>query len=406
MTEKTRRERPAFNKIISATIERHYKDIQINRPLGYALMAPNPLVEIACAAGIQPAFPENYAAVSAVKHLSKKYCETAEAHQYAPDICSYCRNNLGYVYDSKENPPLGGLGRPDLLLLTSSACTHYFKWWDALHEIYKIPLIYINTPRVMEPQAMPDYYLAYAIREIEAAITQIEDIGGVKITPEQLSQAVTLSGEVVDYWQKLLELQKAAPCPVNLTDISNALFVLIALVGKQEGVDVIKAVYDETKQRVADGTGVFTKEEEKHRLMWINIPFWFNLGLFGYFEKRGCVFPLSDYTQYIWGTTKMDGARPLESLARKALGGELNSSLDDQIGKMIKDIKEYRIDGIIAHSNRSCRVLSVGIPDVVEVIRKELNLPSLVLDGDHTDERVYSDANIMNRIEAFLEMLG
>ncbi|MEI7638110.1 MAG: 2-hydroxyacyl-CoA dehydratase family protein [Syntrophus sp. (in: bacteria)] len=406
MTEKKKGERPAFNKIISAEIGKHYKDVQTNRPMGYALMAPNPLVEIAYAAGIQPAFPENYAAVSAVKHLSKKYCETAEAHNYSPDICSYCRNNLGYVYDSKENPPLGGMGMPDLLLLTSCACTHYFKWWDALHEIYNIPLIFVNTPRVMEPQSMPDYYLDYAIREIEEAITHVEDIMGVKITNEKLSQAVMLSGEVVDYWHKLLELQKAVPCPMNLTDISNTLFVLIALVGKQEGVDVIKTIYNETKQRVAEGIGVFPKEEEKHRLMWINIPFWFNLGLFGYFEKRGCVFPLSDYTQYIWGTTKMDGAKPIESLARKALGGELNSSLDDQIEKMLMDIKEYRIDGIIAHSNRSCRVLSVGIPDAVKVIQKELNLPSLILDGDHTDERVYSDANIMNRVEAFLEMLG
>jgi benzoyl-CoA reductase/2-hydroxyglutaryl-CoA dehydratase subunit BcrC/BadD/HgdB len=180
---------------------------------------------------------------------------------------------------------------------------------------------------------------------------------------------------------------------------------LIALVGKQEGVDLMKTIYDETKERVAAGSGVLPKEEEKHRLMWINIPFWFNLGLFGYFEKRGCVFPLSDYTQYIWGATEMDGAKPLESLARKALGGELNSSLDDQIGKMLADIKEYRIDGVIAHSNRSCRVLSAGIPDALAVIQKELNLPTLVLDGDHTDERAYSEANIMNRIEPFLEIL-
>jgi benzoyl-CoA reductase/2-hydroxyglutaryl-CoA dehydratase subunit BcrC/BadD/HgdB len=406
MTEKKRRERPAFNKIISSAIAKHYKDIQTNRPMGYALMAPNPLVEIAYAAGIQPAFPENYAAVSAVKHLSKTYCETAEAHSYAPDLCSYCRNNLGYVYDSKENPPLGGIGMPDLLLLTSSACTHYFKWWDTLHEVYKIPLIFINTPRLMEPTSMPDYYLDYAIKEIEEAIRRIEAITGVKITHEKLSQAVALSGEVVETWQKFLELQKAVPCPVNLTDVSNALFVLIALVGTQEAVDVIKAVYHESEQRVAEGIGVLTKGEEKHRLMWINIPFWFNLGLFGYFEQRGCVFPLSDYTQYIWGTTKMDGAEPLESLARKALGGELNSSLDDQIEKMLRDIKAYRIDGIIAHSNRSCRVLSVGIPDVAAIIQKELGLPVLILDGDHTDERAYSDANIMNRIDAFLEILG
>jgi benzoyl-CoA reductase/2-hydroxyglutaryl-CoA dehydratase subunit BcrC/BadD/HgdB len=217
---------------------------------------------------------------------------------------------------------------------------------------------------------------------------------------------VKLSGEVVDYWQKLLELQKAVPCPMDLSDLTNALFVLIVFVGTQEGVDLMKKIYDETRQRVAEGKGILSKEEEKHRLLWINIPFWYKLGIFGYFEDRGCVFPFSDYTQYIWGTTRMDGSRPLESLARKALGGELNTSVDNQIGKLLKDIKAYHVDGVIAHSNRSCRVLSVGILDAVRIIREELNIPTVVLDCDHTDERVYSDATIMNGIDAFLEMLG
>ena len=62
--------------------------------------------------------------------------------------------------------------------------------------------------------------------------------------------------------------------------------------------------------------------------------------------------------------------------------------------------------GVIAHSNRSCRVLSVGVFDAVKIIREELNIPTLLLDCDHTDERVYSEAAIMQRIEAFLEMLG
>jgi benzoyl-CoA reductase/2-hydroxyglutaryl-CoA dehydratase subunit BcrC/BadD/HgdB len=147
------------------------------------------------------------------------------------------------------------------------------------------------------------------------------------------------------------------------------------------------------------------KGEEKHRLLWINIPFWYKLGIFGFFEDRGCVFPFSDYTQYIWGTTRMDGSKPLESLAGKALSGELNMSLDAQIDKLLQDITAYHVDGVIAHSNRSCRVLSVGIPDAVQIIRDELNIPALVLDCDHTDERVYSDNVIMQRIDAFLEML-
>jgi benzoyl-CoA reductase/2-hydroxyglutaryl-CoA dehydratase subunit BcrC/BadD/HgdB len=406
VAEKKKRERPTVNRDIAAAMGKHYKDVQTNRPLAYALMSSNPLIEVAYAAGIQPAFPENYACVCAARHASGTYCETAEAFRYAPDVCSYCRTHLGYLYDSAESPPLGGISEPDLLLMTSSACTHYFKWWDALHEIYKKPLIFVNTPRVMEPQSVPDYYLDYAIGEIEQAIADMEKVLGVEITNDKLSEAVRLSGEVVDYWQKILELQKAIPCPMDLSDLGNALFVLIVLVGTQEGADLMKKIYEEVKQRVDEGKGILSKEEERHRLLWINIPFWYKLGIFAYFEDMGCVFPFSDYTQYIWGTTRMDGSKPLESLAHKALGGELNTSLDDQIHKLLRDIKAYNVDGVIAHSNRSCRVLSVGLLDAVKIIREELNIPTLVLDCDHTDERVYSDATIMHRIEAFLEMLG
>lgn len=405
MAEKVKRERPAFNKDIGAAIGRHYQAVQARKPLAYALLSSNPLIEIAYAAGIQPAFPENYSCVCAAKHASGRYCETAEAHRYGSDVCSYCRTFMGHHYGNDENPPLGGLGDPDLLLMTSSACTHYFKWWDTLHEIYGKPLVFINTPRVMEPHAVPDYYLEFAMREVEEAIAAIEKILGKEISDERLSQTVALSGEAVGYWQQLLELQKAVPCPMDLSDLGNALFVLIVLAGTQEGVDLMKKIVEETQQRVAEGRGILTAEEEKHRLLWINIPFWYKLDLFGYFENQGCVFPFSDYTQYIWGTVGMDGSKPLESLACKALSGELNTSLLDQIDKLLKDIKEYRIDGVIAHSNRSCRVLSTGLFDAIEVIRKELELPTLILDGDHTDERVYSEAGIMQRIEAFLEML-
>ncbi|MGD8227882.1 MAG: 2-hydroxyacyl-CoA dehydratase family protein [Desulfobacteraceae bacterium] len=406
MAEKRKRERPGFNRDIAAAISKHYQDVQSNRPLAYTLMSSNPLVEVAHAAGIQLAFPENYACVCAARHASGKYCETAEAYRYAPEVCSYCRTHLGYVHGSDDNPPMGGLAEPDLLLMTSSACTHYFKWWDTLHEIYRKPLVFVNTPRVMEPLSVPGYYIDYAIREIEGAIAEIDKILGIKIAEDRLARAVKLSGEAVDYWQKILELQKAVPCPMDLSDLGNALFVLIVLAGTQEGVDLMRKIYDETRQRVTEGKGILSMEEERHRLLWMNIPLWYRLGIFGYFEDQGCVFPFSDYTQYIWGTTRMDGSEPLESLARKALSGELNTSLDDQIDKLLNDIKEYKVDGVIAHSNRSCRVLSVGVFDAVKIIREALSIPTLVLDCDHTDERVYSEANVMQRIEAFLEMLG
>ncbi len=406
MADGKKRERPAFNRDIAASIAGHYSDVQTHRPMAYALMSSNPLIEVAYAAGIQLAFPENYACVCAARHASGEYCKRAESHHYAQDLCSYCRNHLGYLYTGGESLPMGGIGQPDLLLITSSACTHYFKWWDALHEIYGKPVVFVNTPRVMEPEAMPDFYVDYAQKEIEEAIAEVEKILGSKISHEKLAEVVALSDQVVDYWQRLLELQKTVPAPIGLSDLTNALFVLIVLTGTPQGAELMKKIYHETAQRAAEKKGVLTMEEERHRLLWMNIPFWYNLKILGYFEDRGCVFPISDYSQYVWGTTRMDSNRPLEGLARKALGGELNTSVDAHIDRLLEDIRAYRIDGVIAHSNRSCRVLSVGALDAVEAIREKLKIPALILDGDHADERVYSEAEVMRRIDTFLEMLG
>ncbi len=406
MEKEKKRERPAFNKDVSKAMARHYTHVQTKRPLAYTLMSSNPLIEVAYAADIQPAFPENYACVTAARHKSGEYCETAEAASYTQDICSYCRNHLGYINSSDADPPMGGIGDPDLLLMSSSACTHYFKWWDTLREITGKPLIFVNTPRVMETGAVPDYYLPFTMEEIRLAIAEIEKVLGIQISPERLARAVHLSDQVVLYWQKILELQKAIPAPLGLSDLGNALFVLIVLAGTQEGADLMKKIYEETAQRVEEGKGILERREEKHRLLWLNIPFWHNLKIFGYFEERGCAFPAADYSQYIWGATRMDSRQPLESLARKALWGELNTSVDAHIDRMIDDIHAYGIDGVVAHSNKSCRVLSVGALDAVHAVRERLGIPVLILDGDHADERAVDNDGLMNRIDIFLDMLG
>lgn len=106
--------RPAFNRDIAAAIGRHYEAVRTKRPLAYTLMSSNPLIEVAYAAGIQPAFPENYACVCAAKHASTDYCSRAEIRKYSRDLCSYCRNNIGYTLEGGDNPPAGGIGDPDI----------------------------------------------------------------------------------------------------------------------------------------------------------------------------------------------------------------------------------------------------------------------------------------------------
>ncbi len=57
--------------------------------------------------------------------------------------------------------------------------------------------------------------------------------------------------------------------------------------------------------------------DERIRLFWDNIPLWYNMKLFNYFEKWNAVVVAETYTS-AW-TLRMDPDKPLESIAYKSL---------------------------------------------------------------------------------------
>jgi benzoyl-CoA reductase/2-hydroxyglutaryl-CoA dehydratase subunit BcrC/BadD/HgdB len=67
---------------------------------------------------------------------------------------------------------------------------------------------------------------------------------------------------------------------------------------------------------------------------------------------------------------------------------------------------QYQADGVILHSDRSCKPYSIGQMDQRDLTHKNLSIPALLLEGDHNDPRSYADEQANNRIQAFLEMLG
>jgi benzoyl-CoA reductase/2-hydroxyglutaryl-CoA dehydratase subunit BcrC/BadD/HgdB len=53
------------------------------------------------------------------------------------------------------------------------------------------------------------------------------------------------------------------------------------------------------------------------------------------------------------------------------------------------------------HSNRSCKPYSFGQYE----IQKKLSVPSVIIEADMVDERAFSEAQVVTRLEAFLESL-
>ena len=59
--------------------------------------------------------------------------------------------------------------------------------------------------------------------------------------------------------------------------------------------------------------------------------------------------------------------------------------------------KEFKVDGLVIHSARSCKPYSVGQYDIKRLMMDRLGLPSVVIEADITDYRNYSEETGQNQ---------
>jgi benzoyl-CoA reductase/2-hydroxyglutaryl-CoA dehydratase subunit BcrC/BadD/HgdB len=80
--------------------------------------------------------------------------------------------------------------------------------------------------------------------------------------------------------------------------------------------------------------------------------------------------------------------------------------MDLMLERIVALIKTFDVDGMVMHSNRSCKPYSLGQYDLARNIKEETGIPVLIIEADMVDSRTYAEAQIKTRIEAFLESLG
>ena len=68
-------------------------------------------------------------------------------------------------------------------------------------------------------------------------------------------------------------------------------------------------------------------------------------------------------------------------------------------------VADFSIDGVILHSDRSCKPYSLGQIDQRDGLVAKIGVPALLLDADHNDPRAFSEEQAASRLEAFVEMM-
>jgi benzoyl-CoA reductase/2-hydroxyglutaryl-CoA dehydratase subunit BcrC/BadD/HgdB len=374
-----------------------------SRPVGW--MPPmNGGIELFYAMGLQPVFPENWSPVCAAFGLTHQNFAVCENMGYSRDLCGYLRNIIGYVNGMMGDPgnPLGGLPEPDIILTPQGGCSPVMKIFQALERRFPRAKVFHGDCPQVAVENITRHHIDYAVGEMTRLVDFLTKATGYKLDIDRLKEVVRLSDKACELWDEIMGFRRFIPTPISASEIG-IMFVMVTRQGTQKAVDYLTRVRDELKERSEQGIGIL--EDEKIRLFWDNIPLWYNMGLFNYFEKMGGVVVAETYSA-AW-SLRLDADNPMEALAMKTLTSyPLVScvSIKKRKEMVLKACREYAIDGAILHRNRSCVPITLGQMDIKRELEQE-GIPSLIIDADHMDDRNFSTAQFQTRADAFMEML-
>ena len=67
----------------------------------------------------------------------------------------------------------------------------------------------------------------------------------------------------------------------------------------------------------------------------------------------------------------------------------------------LQTARGFKVDGFFLHPLISCRAASAGLRSVQDFLMKRLNVPTLWVEGDIIDKRVFNPQETLARAEAF-----
>jgi benzoyl-CoA reductase/2-hydroxyglutaryl-CoA dehydratase subunit BcrC/BadD/HgdB len=357
-------------------------------------------VEPLYAAGIIPIYPENHGALCGASRMGPKLCEQAEALGYSRDLCSYARCDIACAVHTTG--PIGGLPKPDLLVCCNNICGTVTKWYEVLARHFRVPLVLIDTPYLHDGQ-LYDHTRRYVRAQFDGLIEAIERVTRRRFSERRLRRASELSLQCVTAWKRVLSYCEHRPAPISCFDAFAHMAPIVTLRGTKWAIRYYKHLEAEISRRVEQGFGAVPNE--RYRLLWDNIPIWFDIrSLFKEFAARGACLVADTYTN-AWALDKFDAERPLDGGAEAYASVWLNVGLKPRFQTIASLARRFNVDGVVMHSNRSCKPYSFGQLDVRRMIREQLNLPCLMIEADMTDSRSYSPEQVKGRLDAFLETI-
>ncbi len=376
---------------------------------------PGNLNELVRSFDLLPVLPEINALQSGMRKLSGGYIAEAEKHGHSEDVCTYVKCDIGMLRKGNIGPTGKRLPKPDLLLLSYTGCFTFMKWFELLREEYDCPVAMLHVPYQADGRIDP-HQRDYVVQQLRSeVIPKLEQVSGKKFDEERLRSMLRLSAKAEDDLVWVLESARNVPSPIDayFGGVYYIGPIFSAFRGTPEGIEYYATLRREIEERVAKREGPITPdgqlENERYRLVVEGPPNWTSFREFWHmFYEEDAVVVASTYTKVggLYDTGfRHDPDHPLETLADYCLGCYTNLGLPARVALLERYIRDYKADGLLINSVKSCNSFSVGQLLMLRELEQRTGVPGAFIESDLVDPRYFSAANIKNRIESYLQML-
>jgi benzoyl-CoA reductase subunit B len=343
-----------------------------------------------------PAYDPNFNRVLLDPNRITHYQETMDVKGYGDGLCVAMRMQLGAMFEDKNiTSPEGKVVKPDFIFQ-----------WHLCHPLAKVAQIageYMGVPYFLvdSPPRNAPGWKEWFVAQMQNFIEWAEKITGRKYDDEKLVEATKNEWEMMVTFARMNEFTQAIPTPLDGRHMQSLRMPTVTYRFKKEGVAYAHMLYDEVKQRVADG--ISARGYEGMRLFGGAVGGRGEGGR-GFNEKYGVVSVPGPALAFSAWTTKDDGTwyvpttpkeRGIEIRTREdALGAEaelwLGGGRVDNAHMIIenimpkaavKEVEQWHIDAVIMGVEPSTEAACGAGALERYLALKEAGVPILFLEG-------------------------
>jgi len=253
------------------------------------------------------------------------------------------------------------------------------------------------------------------VEELREFVIFLEHLLDKKMDWDRLEELIDDTVEMNLVWHEVNELRKAKPCSMHSRDFWSSMPASLYMAGNPKTTaDLYRKMYDQVKERVDNKIGALPIDE-KYRLVFAELPPWHSLGFFDQLAERGWNFVYESWNYHPPKPIDLSKiSDPLERIARYTyqwLTGYYTDAF--KAGEWwgyfaypyLEKVKEYKCDGVVLHPLLTCRTATNHLMLLQDRLMKKLKIPSLIVEGDIVDLKLFDPADALRKAETFEETM-